>query len=125
MPAFSDWEIQQLFKAIDTGTPEGYRDYAIILTLLDSSISVPELCRLGLDNVWLEDGMFEVLGKGNEERLTPVGREVQRCLWRYTSRHRPERATANPDFLFLTRDGRPRPKIWWRRLSLAVAGALH
>ena len=71
---------------------------------------VSELCHLKLDDVWLEDGMLKVLGKGNKERLIPIGKLVQRLLWRYISRFRPESAGINFNFLFLTRDGRPLTK---------------
>ena len=110
IPAFSDSQIQQLLNAIDTRTAEGYRDYTIILTLLDTGLRVSELCGLELDNLWLEDGMLKVLGKGNKERLIPIGKQVQRLLWRYINRCRPEPAGANRDFLFLTREGRPLTK---------------
>lgn len=52
---------------------------------------VSELCHLKLDDVWLGDGMLKALGKGNKERLIPIGKQIQRCLWRYISRFRPSR----------------------------------
>ena len=54
--------------------------------------------------------MLKVLGKGNKERLIPIGRQVQRLIWRYINRCRPEPAMANYDFLFLTREGKPLTK---------------
>jgi len=110
IPTFSDFQIQHLLSAIDTRTTEGYRDYAIILILLDTGLRVSELSTLKLDNLWLEDGMLKVWGKGNKERLIPIGKQVQRLLWRYINRYRPEPARANTDFLFLTVDGRPLTK---------------
>jgi site-specific recombinase XerD len=110
IPTFTDSQIQQLLNAIDTKTPEGYRDCTITLTLLDTGMRVSELCHLKLDNVWLEEGILKVLGKGNKERLIPIGKQVQRLLWRYISRFRPDPAMANSGFLFLTRDGRPMTK---------------
>jgi site-specific recombinase XerD len=110
VPTFTDSQIQELLNTIDTRTPKGYRDYAIILALLDTGMRVSELCRLKLDDVWLEEGMLKVLGKGNKERLIPVGKQVQRSFWHYISRFRPDPATANFGFLFLTRDGRPMTK---------------
>lgn len=107
---FTDSQIQQLLAAIDIRSPEGFRDYTIILTLLDTAMRVSELCHLRLDNVWLEDGSLKVLGKGNKERLIPIGRQVQRLLWRYINRHRPEPAAPSCNFVFLTRDGRPLTK---------------
>ena len=54
--------------------------------------------------------MLKVLGKGNKERLIPIGKQVQRVLWRYINHYRPEPAGSNCDFLFLTREGRPLAK---------------
>jgi len=110
IPTFSDSQIQQLLNAIDTTTAEGYRDCSIILTLLDTGLRVSELCNLKLINLWLEEGMLKVLGKGNKERLIPIGKQVQRLLWHYINRYRPEPAMPNYDFLFLTREGKPLTK---------------
>jgi len=81
-----------------------------VLTLLDTGLRVSELCNLELGNLRLEEGMLKVLGKGNKERLIPIGKQVQRLLWRYIDRYRPEPATANCGFVFLTREGRPLTK---------------
>ena len=110
IPTFSDSQIQQLLDAVDTRTTEGYRDYTIILILLDTGIRVSELCYLKLDDAWLEDGMLKILGKGNKERLIPIGKQVQRRLWRYINRYRPEPAMPSCNLLFLTREGRPLTK---------------
>jgi site-specific recombinase XerD len=110
IPTFSDSQIQQLLNAIDIRTAEGYRDYTIILTLLDTGTRVSELCNLKPDDLRLEEGMLKALGKGNKERLIPIGKQVQRLLWRYIDRYRPEPATAKGDFLFLTQDGKPLTK---------------
>jgi len=110
IPTFSDSQVRQLVAAIDITTPEGYRNYAIILTFLDTGMRVSELCHLKPDDVWLEDGMLKVLGKGNKERLIPIGKQVQRCLWHYINRYRPEPVGPNCDFLFLTRESRPLTK---------------
>ena len=79
----------------------------MILTTLDTGMRVSELCSLKLDNLWLEEGMLKVMGKGNKERLIPVGKQVQRRLWRYISRYRLEPLAASGNLLFLTREGRP------------------
>jgi integrase/recombinase XerD len=71
---------------------------------------VSELCHLKLSDVALEEGMLKVLGKGNKERLIPIGKQVQRLLWRYISRYRPEPLSANGNILFLNRDGKPLTK---------------
>ena len=107
MPSFTDSQIRGLLNAINIKTAEGYRNHTIILTLLDTGLRVSELCGLKLSNLWLEDGMLKILGKGNKERLIPIGKRIQRCLWRYISAYRADPAGPNADFLFLTRDGRP------------------
>jgi site-specific recombinase XerD len=110
IPVFSDSQIRDLLAAIDMSTAEGVRDYTIVLTLLDAGLRVSELCQLTLAHVWLEEGMVKVLGKGNKERLVPIGRQVQRALWHYIGRYRPEPALPRCDAVFLTRDGRPLTK---------------
>jgi site-specific recombinase XerD len=110
IPAFSDSQISSLLSIIDSKSAEGYRDYTIILTLLDTGVRVSELCSLRLDNLWLAEGMLKVMGKGNKERIIPIGKQVQRLLWRYINRYRPEPAGVNCNFLFLTRDGKPLTK---------------
>ena len=110
IPTFTDSQIQDLLRVIDTRTIEGYRNYTIILTLLDTGMRVSELCHLKLSDVALEEGMLKVLGKGNKERLIPIGKQVQRLLWRYISRYRPEPLSANGNVLFLNRDGKPLTK---------------
>jgi site-specific recombinase XerD len=110
IPTFSDSQIQHLLGAIDTRTAEGYRHHTIILTLLDTGMRVSELCHLKLDDVWLEDGMLKILGKGNKERLIPIGKQVQRLLWHYINRYRPQSFAPNGDPVFLTREGKPLTK---------------
>jgi len=107
IPAFSNSQIEQLLIAINTKTAIGYRNFAIILTLLDTGIRISELCSLKMERLWLEDGIAKVIGKGNKERMIPIGKHLQRILWHYIDRCRPEPATAACDSVFLTQDGRP------------------
>ncbi|MGB2855309.1 MAG: tyrosine-type recombinase/integrase [Dehalococcoidia bacterium] len=110
IPTFSDLQLQQLLAVIDTSTPEGYRDLAITLTLLDTALRVSELTGITLDNLWLDEGLIKVMGKGGKERQVPMGRTVQRILWHYVNRYRPEPAIPHYNHLFLTYDGRPMTK---------------
>ena len=93
-------------NCIDISTPEGYRDQAIVLTLLDTALRVSELVNIRLDDLWLEEGLIKVMGKGGKERFVPIGKSIQRILWRYMNKYRAEPAITNCDFLFLTADGR-------------------
>jgi len=93
-----------------SGSAEGYRSVVIALTLLDTGLRVNELINLRMENVWLEDGLVKVLGKGNKERLVPIGKQIRKLLWRYINQYRPEPARPKLDNLLLTQDGRPLTK---------------
>lgn len=107
IPAFSSFQIKQLLNVINTKTTAGYRDFAIMLTLLDTGLRISELCSLKMEKLWLEDGIAKVLGKGNKERMIPIGKQLQRVLWRYIDHCRPEPTNINYSFVFLTQAGRP------------------
>jgi len=106
---FSQSQLKSLLSVINNSA-EGYRDVVIILTLIDTGLRVNELINLKLDGVSLEEGIVKVLGKGNKERLAPIGKQIRKLLWRYINQYRPEPARPNLDNLFLTRDGRPLTK---------------
>jgi site-specific recombinase XerD len=109
IPTFAESQILRLLSVINTQTPEGYRNYAIILTLLDTALRVSELSGVRMDDVWLDQGLLKVTGKGSKDRLIPIGREVQRV--RYISRFRPRPINQNFDFLFLTKHGGKMTKV--------------
>ena len=119
MPTFTDSQIQSLLDSIPLKTAQGYRDFTIIMTLLDTGMRVSELYNLTMANVQLDDGTVKVLGKGNKERIIPIGKQVQRFIWHYVARCRPEPAGPNCDFLFLTREGRQLSKD---RIEAMIAG---
>jgi site-specific recombinase XerD len=106
---FSPYQIE-LLLGVMSSSAEGYRDMVIILALLDTGLRVNELINLKIDNVWLEEGQIKVLGKGNKERLVPIGKQIRKLLWCYITQCRSEPARPNLDNLFLTRDGRPLTK---------------
>lgn len=110
IPTFTEEQLRQLFAAIDTTSELGYRDYTIILTLLDTGIRCSELTGLKVTNVNLDGRLLKVWGKGSKERWVPIGGKVQKALWKYLTHHRPEPATPRYDNVFLTRDGRPLTK---------------
>jgi integrase/recombinase XerD len=107
IPAFSKQQVEQLLSVIDTKTATGYRNYAMILTLLDTGLRISELCTLTMDKLFLEDGIARVTGKGNKERMIPIGKQVQRVLWHYIECCRPVPTNVNNNFVFLSDEGRP------------------
>lgn len=109
-PTFTEDQLRELFGVIDTKTTAGYRDYTIILTLLDTGIRCSELTGLTVENVNLEGRVIRVWGKGSKERTVPIGVKVQKALWKYLNVHRPEPALPKYNNVFLTKDGYPLTK---------------
>jgi len=90
MPTFTEKELERLFAQPDKKTSEGYRDYTIMLTLLDTGIRVSELCGLGVGDVDLANGYLRVMGKGQRERYVPIGAKLTKALLKYKLSHRAE-----------------------------------
>jgi site-specific recombinase XerD len=97
-------EIERLVRAFDRNTTLGARDYAIVLTLLDTGLRCGELCNLTLANADLDTGQLKVVGKGNKERTVPVGLRATRALRRYRDHFRPP---IEAEYFFLTIEGKP------------------
>lgn len=110
IPTFTEEQLRRLISVIDTASPVGYRDYTIILTFLDTGIRCSELANLKLEDVNLESRLIKIWGKGNKERLVPIGAKVQKAVWKYLARYRPEPAIPRYDYVFLTQHGHPLTK---------------
>jgi len=106
---FTEEQIQNLLAGIDTSTPVGLRDYAIVLTFLDTGMRLGELIGLKMIDVDFRNRTLKVLGKGNKERRLPIGKRLLAVLWKYQL-YRPQPATGSFDNFFLTRDGWPLTK---------------
>lgn len=76
-------EIDLLFGTIDLSTPEGSRNRAILETLYSCGLRVSELIDLRISNLYLDAGFLRVIGKGNKERLVPIGREASKFITIY------------------------------------------
>ncbi|MDX5345771.1 MAG: site-specific tyrosine recombinase XerD [Hymenobacteraceae bacterium] len=100
-------EIVQLLDAIDVSTPEGTRNKAMLETLYSSGLRVSELIDLRLSNLYPDMGFMKVIGKGNKERLVPVGRDALKYIQLYLEHVRNHLAIkkGNEDYVFLNRRG--------------------
>ncbi|HEX8348721.1 MAG TPA: site-specific integrase, partial [Hymenobacter sp.] len=78
-------EITQLLEAVDLSTNEGTRNRAILEVLYSSGLRVSELTNLRLSNLYADQGFVRVTGKGNKERLVPIGRDALKHLGFYLS----------------------------------------
>ena len=85
----SEKEVEALLGAPDTATTLGLRDRAMLETLYATGLRVSELVGLTLAQVSLDMGVVRVVGKGNKERLVPLGEESIRWVMRYLKSARP------------------------------------
>jgi integrase/recombinase XerD len=100
-------EINLIIGSIDLSKPEGERNKAMLETLYSSGLRVSELVGLKKSNLHPEIGLLRVIGKGNKERLVPVGSVALKQIATYenTYRNRLQIKTGNEDILFLNRRG--------------------
>mgnify|MGYP003392807215 CR=1 FL=1 len=100
-------EIESLVIYYNLLTEIGCRDIAILIVFLDTGIRLSELSGLLFVDTHIDEGYLKVLGKGNKERIVPIGASTQKMLWRYTIHFRPEPVPKADSNLFLTLDGDP------------------
>jgi integrase/recombinase XerD len=100
-------DINKLIAAIDVSKPEGARNKAILETLYGSGLRVSELTELKLSNLYLDIEFIKVTGKGNKERLVPIGAEAIRALkiWIENVRVHVPVKKGEEDLVFLNRRG--------------------
>ncbi|PIQ22107.1 MAG: tyrosine recombinase XerD [Cytophagales bacterium CG18_big_fil_WC_8_21_14_2_50_42_9] len=100
-------EIEALFSTIDVSTPEGTRNKAMLETLYSSGLRVSELVELKISNFYESMGFLKITGKGNKERLVPIGRDALKYIRIYLDgiRSHLDIKKGNEDFVFLNRRG--------------------
>ena len=106
-------EVNQLINAVDRSKPEGERNRAILETLYSCGLRVSELVNLRLSQVYGDIGFIKVTGKGNKERLVPIGHSALKQLQFYYSGYRNHLAIAkgHEDFVFLNRRGKKLTRV--------------
>ena len=100
-------EIERMLNQIDLGHPQGQRNRAIVEILYGSGIRVSELTNLSLSNLFFEEDMLRVSGKGNKQRLVPMGSITKKYLEIYikASRIHLKIDQKDQDVVFLNRRG--------------------
>ncbi len=106
-------EIVTLLEAIDHSKPEGQRNRAILEVLYSSGLRVSELVNLKLTNVYEDIGFLRVTGKGDKERLVPVGKDALKYLTIYRDEvrvHVPV-VQGQENYVFLNRRGKKLSRV--------------
>ena len=100
-------EIDKLIAAVDLSNKQGERNRAILETLYSCGLRVSELVNLQLSNIHFKEGYLKVTGKGDKERLAPIGGRAIKYLTIYINevRNHQEIKKGNEDFVFLNNRG--------------------
>ena len=125
--ALSESQIEALLNAPDLATPLGLRDRAMIELMYATGLRVSELVGLPTLAVNLRQGVLRVSGKGDKERLVPMGEEAQHWLERYLAEIRPQLAIGKSrPALFLGRRGAAlsRQQFWNLVKALALRAGI-
>jgi integrase/recombinase XerD len=106
-------EIEKIIHSIDVSAPEGTRNKAIIETLYSCGLRVSELVNLKLSCLYFEAGYLRIIGKGNKERLVPVGSSAIKNMRLYLEniRNHIKIAPGNEDIVFLNRRGKKLSRV--------------
>lgn len=100
-------EIVQILEKIDHSTPEGMRNRAILEIMYSSGLRVSEVINLKITNLYFDVGFIKVEGKGNKERLIPVGKDACKYVNMYLTEIRNHIVIkkGQENFVFLNRRG--------------------
>jgi len=111
-------EVDRLLAQPDLGSVVGVRDRAMIELLYSCGLRVSELCGVRLADLQTEIGCLRCVGKGNKERLVPVGREALNAVQRYLRLSRPKLlGERSSPYLFVNQSGAVMSRIvFWRLL---------
>lgn len=115
--ALSEDDVTRLLAAPDTKTAIGLRDRSMLEVLYAAGLRVTELVSLTEYQVSLAQGLVKIIGKGNKERLVPLGDEAVDWLKRYLREARPDLLKrVSSDVVFPGRGGEPltRQAFWYR-----------
>ncbi len=120
-------EISALLQAVKADHPLALRDQAIIELFYACGLRASELANLKLEQLHLDLGVIRVLGKGNKERIVPVGKPAQKALTEYMDKLRPRLLAVKgvaTNHVFVSRSGQPINRIvLWQRLNEISKGA--
>ena len=125
--AITEQQVEALLAAPDTATALGLRDRAMLELMYATGLRVSELVNLELSSLNLNQGVIRVMGKGQKERLVPIGDEAHACLRAWLSDGRPELlkgTQTNSVFVTSRRAGMTRQAFWYMVRRYASASGI-
>ncbi len=103
-------EVDAIMDSVDTSTAMGLRDRAILETLYGCGLRVSEAVNLKLSEVFMDEGFVRVVGKGDKQRMVPLGEMATEAIAAWVGA-RPEAAHGFDDTVFLNRYGKPLSRV--------------
>lgn len=107
-------EIQRIMDAVDLSDPQGARNRAMLETLYACGLRVTEMVELRISNLYLDIGFVKVTGKGDKERIVPIGEEAVKHIRLYMEGARQGMMNIHKDhanYLFLNRRGKKLTRV--------------
>ena len=124
----SESEVEALLDAPDLTMPEGVRDRCMLELLYATGLRVSELISLSADQIGMAQGVVRVVGKGNKERLVPMGEEACDWIGRFVQEARREllgQQQCNAFFPTRRGGGMTRQAFWYRVKKYALAAGIR
>ena len=106
-------EVEALLNQPNLDKPEGQRDRAMLEVMYSSGLRISELLSLKAKQINFERGIVKIVGKGNKERIVPIGDYALEYLIKYMEVGRRKNQNKNSDFLFLNRYGEPVSRVYF------------
>ncbi|WP_417446802.1 site-specific tyrosine recombinase XerD [Kangiella sp.] len=118
--SLSEDEVDNLLSQPNLDTALGLRDKAMLELLYSSGLRITELISVEMNQIGFQQGVMRVIGKGNKERLVPIGEEALQAIAQYIRHGRAELAHEKVcDWLFLsTRGQRMTRQTFWHRIKV-------
>ncbi len=104
-------EIDRIIAAIDLSLPEGHRNRAMIETMYSCGLRVSELVNMKLTDMHRSEGFVTVTGKGNKQRLVPIGSVALKEIDNYLETRNMLPVITDPNIIFLNRRGRKLTRV--------------
>ncbi len=123
----SEADVEALIHAPDINTALGLRDRAMFEVLYACGLRVTELINLRLELINLKQGYLRIVGKGNKERLVPMGQMACEWVEKYLNEARPQLYKTSTDYLFLTQHGgiMSRQNFWYAIKRYALQAGIQ
>ena len=120
-------EVDAIISSVDTKTATGLRDRAILEILYGCGLRVSECTGLRISHVHPDEGFVDVIGKGNKQRVIPLGEMAAQAIRNYLPARPEPAARAFEDILFLGRAGKPLSRVSVFNLvkNQAMAAGIH